>query len=111
MVKDSHCKLRRVRLGDASLRPWYDEDGPLEMRARPESDKKSPFRLKTQPLNLAVTGNLTDVSDFLSRLSEQEQMIHTSGFLLRRSTEDKNLVELEIDLLLFDLAPLEAKKA
>ncbi|MBC7854973.1 MAG: hypothetical protein IAF94_16195 [Pirellulaceae bacterium] len=110
MVKDSHCKLRRVRLGDASLRTWFDEDNPLEMRARPDSDKKSPFRLKTQPLNLAVTGNLTDVSDFLTRLSQQERLIHTGGFQLRRSDTDKNLVELEIDLLLFDLAPMEAKK-
>ena len=111
MVKDSHCKLRRVRLGDASLRQWYDEDDPLESRMRPETDKKSPFRLKTQPLNLAVTGSLNDVSDFLAKLSQQERLIHTGGFQLRRSTEDKNLVELEIDLLLFDLVPLEAKKA
>jgi hypothetical protein len=49
MVKDSHCKLRRVRLGDASLRQWYDEDDPLETRTRPDSDKKSPFRPRTQP--------------------------------------------------------------
>lgn len=111
MVKDSHCKLRRVRLGDASLRQWYDDDNPLEARTRPDSDKKSQFRLKTQPLHLAVTGNLTDVSDFLARLSQEERLIHTGRFQLRRSTEDKNLVELEIDLLLFDLAPVEAKKA
>ncbi len=110
MVKDSHCKLRRVRLGEASLRQWYDEDSPLESRQRPDTDKKSPFRLKTQPLNLAVTGNLTDVSDFLARLSQEERLIHTGEFKLRRSTEDKNLVELEMDLLLFDLVPLEGKK-
>ena len=111
MVKDSHCKLRRVRLGDASLRQWFDEDSPLESRVRPDSDKKSPFRLKTQLLNLAVTGNLNDVSEFLAKLSQQERLIHTGEFKLRKSTEDKNQVELEMDLLLFDLVPLEAKKA
>lgn len=111
IVKESHCKLRRVRLGDASLRTWYDEDHPLESRTRPESDKKSPFRLKTQSLNLAVTGNLNDVSEFLQRLSQQDRLIHTGGFQLRKSMEDKDLVELEIDLLLFDLVTAEAKKA
>ena len=103
--------VRRVRLGDSSLRQWYDEDSPLELRVRQESERKSAFRLKTQPLNLAITGNLNDVSDFLARLSQQDRLIHTGGFQLRKSTEDKNLMDLEIDLLFFDLVPLEAKKA
>ena len=111
MVKESHCMVRRVRLGDSSLRQWYDEDSPLELRVRQESERKSAFRLKTQPLNLAITGNLNDVSDFLARLSQQDRLIHTGGFQLRKSTEDKNLMDLEIDLLFFDLVQLEAKKA
>ena len=110
MVKDSRCKLRRVRLGDASLRPWYDEDDPLESRARSDSDKKTPFRLRTQPLNLAITGNLTDVNEFLAKLSQEDRLIHTGGFHLRKSMEDKNLVELEMDLLLFDLVLPEPTK-
>jgi len=111
MVKESRCKLRRVRLGDPSLRTWYDEDNPLETRARPDSDKKTPFRLRTHPLNVAITGNLNDVNDFLARLSQQDRLIHTGGFNLRKSTEDKNLVELEMDLLLFDLVLAEPTRS
>jgi len=83
----------------------------LEMRARPDTDKKTPFRLRTQPLSLAITGNLNDVNEFLARLSRQERLIHTGGFSLRKSTEDKNLVELELDLLLFDLVLPEATRS
>ncbi len=110
MVKESHCMVRRVRLGDSSLRQWYDEDSPLESRMRLDSEKKSEFRLRTQLLNLAITGNLTDVSEFLTKLSQQDRLIHTGGFQLRKSAEDKNLMDLEIDLLFFDLVPLEVKK-
>lgn len=110
MVKESHCMVRRVRLGDSSLRQWYDEDSPLESRMRLDSEKKSVFRLRTQLLNLAITGNLTDVSEFLTKLSQQDRLIHTGGFQLRKSAEDKNLMDLEIDLLFFDLVPLEVKK-
>ena len=85
---------------------------PSSIAAQPAvKRRKSPFRLKTQLLNLAVTGNLNDVSEFLAKLSQQEHLIHTGEFKLRKSTEDKNQVELEMDLLLFDLVPLEAKKA
>lgn len=110
MVKESHCMVRRVRLGDSSLRQWYDEDSPLESRMRLDAEKKSEFRLRTQLLNLAITGNLTDVSEFLTKLSQQDRLIHTGGFQLRKSAEDKNLMDLEIDLLFFDLVPLEVKK-
>jgi len=102
-VKESGCQLRRVRLGDVQLRPWYDEDHPLEQRARSEKDKKSPFRLRQQQLNLLVTGPMERVSDFLARLSEQDKLLHTGNLYLRRSTEDPRVVEMDLDLILFDL--------
>ena len=102
-VKASDCKLRRIKLSEPQLRPWYEDDHPLENRARTEKDTKTPFKLRQQSLNLLVTGPMDRVSDFLARLGEQELLLHTGNLLLRRNPEDPQLVELDLDLMLFDL--------
>ena len=58
-VKASDCKLRRIKLSDPQLRPWYEDDHPLETRARTEKDTKTPFKLRQQSLNLLVTGPMS----------------------------------------------------
>ena len=102
-VKESGCQLRRVKLGEVQLRPWYDDDHPLETQVRTEKDKKSPFKLRQQSLNLLVTGPVDKVSEFLARLSEKELLLHTGNLQLRRNSENPSLVEMDLDLVLFDL--------
>lgn len=109
-VKSSGCQLRRVKLADAQLRPWYEDDHPLETKVRTEKDgKKTRFKLRQQSLNLLVTGPMERVSEFLARLGEQELLLHTGNLLLRRNTEDPRTVELDLDLILFDLVQGEGK--
>jgi hypothetical protein len=102
-VKASGCKLRRIRLSDVQQRPWYEEDSPLDSRARAEKDKKSPFKLQQQQLNLQVAGPMEKILGFLGELGEQDRFLHTGNFQLRRSTDDANIIEMEMDLILFDL--------
>ena len=106
-VKSSGCKLRRIKLAEPRLRPWYDEDDPFDSRARSDKDKKSPFRLQTQQISVLVTGPLDKVVEFLAQLSEQDSTMHTGNFQLRKSTEDNALVEMDLDLILFDLVQVE----
>jgi hypothetical protein len=102
-VKASGCQLRRVKLADPQLRPWYDDDHPLDNRVRTEKDTKTQFKLRQQSLNLLVTGPMEGVSDLLARLGEQDLLLHTGNLLLRRNAEDPKFVEMELDLILFDL--------
>jgi hypothetical protein len=102
-VKASGCQLRRAKLAEAQLRTWYEDDHPLETRPRTEKDAKTPFKLRQQSLNLLVTGPMDRVSDFLARLGEQQLLLHTGNLLLRRNPEDAQSVEMELDLILFDL--------
>ena len=111
MVKDAGCKMRRIKLGDALTRTWFEEDNPLDTRSRADSDKKSPFKLKSQPLLLSIAGPLDKVNDFLARLGQEDKLIHTGSLMLKRSTEDQAQVELDLELFLFDLVRAEAKKA
>jgi hypothetical protein len=102
-VKASGCQLRRIKLADPQLRPWYEDDHPLETRPRTEKDTKTPFKLRQQSLNLLVTGPMDRVSDFLARLGEQDLLLHTGNLLLRRNPEQPQDVEMDLDLILFDL--------
>jgi hypothetical protein len=102
-VKASGCQLRRVKLADPQLRPWYEDDHPLENRSRTEKDTKTPFKLRQQSLNLLLTGPMERVSDFLAHLGEQDLLLHTGNLLLRRNPDNPQDVELELDLMLFDL--------
>lgn len=102
-VKASGCQLRRVKLAEVQLRPWYEDDHPLEIRPRTEKDTKTPFKLRQQSLNLLVTGPMDRVSDFLARLGEQDLLLHTGNLLLRRNPEQPQDVEMDLDLILFDL--------
>ncbi len=102
-VKESGCQLRRVKLADPHLRPWYENDHPLESRSKSEKDVKTPFRLRQQPLSLLVTGPMERVGEFLARLGEQDKLLHTGSLHLRRSTEEAGIVELDLELILFDL--------
>ena len=104
-VKASGCKLRRIKLAEPKSRTWYEEDDPFDSRTRSDKDKKSPFKLQSQQLSVLITGPLEKVVEFLSQLSEQERMMHTGNFQLRKSTEDNSLVEMDLDLILFDLLP------
>jgi hypothetical protein len=104
-VKGAGCKLRRVRISDPTSRVWYDQDDPLDSRARSEKDKKSPFKLQQRQLGLLVTGPLDKVFDLLARLGEQDRLIHSGNFVLRKSTEDPAHIELDLDLVLFNLVP------
>jgi hypothetical protein len=102
-VKESGCQLRRVKLAEAQFRPWYDDDQPLEAKTHSEKDTKTPFKLRQQNLNLLVTGPMNKVSTFLARLGEQDLLVHTSSLQLRRSSEAPQEVEMDLDLILFDL--------
>jgi Tfp pilus assembly protein PilO len=102
-VKSAGCKLRRIKLSDPNLRTWYDQDDPFDSRARTEKDKKSPYKLQSLQLGVQVTGPMEKIFEFLAKLSEQDRLIHTGNFVLRKSTEDNNLVEMDLDLILFDL--------
>jgi hypothetical protein len=110
-VKGSGCQLRRIKLAEAQLRPWFEDDHPLETRVRTEKDNKTPFKLRQQSLNLLITGAMDKVSEFLARLSEQDLLLHTGNLQLRRNTEDPNVVELDLDLILFDLVQGETPQA
>ena len=110
VIRDAGCTARKIRLSDPISRVWYDDDNPLESRNRNEQDKKSPYKLKTQQLALAITGTLPNVHELLTRLSEFDKFLHTGGFQLKKSVEDGNIVELDIDLIMFDLIKAEVKK-
>jgi hypothetical protein len=110
MVKDQGLRLRRIRLGDVTTRPWYEKDSPLWNQIRSESEKKTPFKLRNQPLRIEVSGPMNNVVALLQEISAIPHTIHASGFQMKRAFDDATQIDMDVDLAFFDLVQEPAKK-
>jgi hypothetical protein len=110
LARDTGCTMRRIKLAEPSKRDWFEVDQPLQNRPHSDKEQKSPFKLQTQQLTVQVTGPLASISELLGKLMGMERMYEMSNFVLRRSTEDQNLVELDLELQLFDLVKSETSE-
>ncbi|MDX1962089.1 MAG: hypothetical protein SFX18_02985 [Pirellulales bacterium] len=103
LTRDSGCTLRRIRVQDPQLRDWLENDDPLQFHTPTEKETKTPYQLQTQQLSIQVTGPLANIRAMLDKLSRMDRYFDTAGFVLNRSSEDTGLVDLDLQLLLFDL--------
>lgn len=110
LVKGQGLRLRRIRLSDANTRAWYEKDNPLSTQVRSETEKKTPYKLRSQTLNVQVSGPMNNVVALMQDLGDIPHTVHAPGFQVRRSTEDANQIEMELDLAFFDLVQDTAKK-
>ncbi|GIW92719.1 MAG: hypothetical protein KatS3mg110_0760 [Pirellulaceae bacterium] len=107
LARQCSCGLRRIRLGEPRQREWFQTDNPLALRPAGPKLERTPFVLRQRTLSLSVTGSLANVTRLLEALGRQERLVHCSSLVLQRSEEDTELVVLELELELFELARSE----
>lgn len=104
LAREAGCRLRRLDLGHVERRPWEKGDDPLEPVTGEKQDLITQFELTTQPVRLAVAGPMESVADFLNRIQESDKMIHTTTVTMRAAPGSSEDVELEMELLIFNLS-------
>jgi hypothetical protein len=107
LARECGCGLRRIRLGEPRQREWFRDDHPLALRPTGQKLERTPFMLRNRTLSLSVTGSLANVVRLLEALGRQERLVHCSSMVMQRSEEDTELVVLELELELFELARSE----
>jgi hypothetical protein len=97
------CTMRQIRLGDAVRRDWTAKDHPVRGTNLSERGDPTPYQLETRQIALSISGSMANLHDFLSRIHDRNEFIHTKTVALKRSEASENLANLDMDVLLFNL--------
>lgn len=103
LTRAADCQLRRVDLGEVQKRKWFDNDDPLKPQPPQSGAKETPYELRTQHVGLAITGPMERVQALLGELHAIDKCAHTQSIQLKPATDDRSEVNLDLELLFFDL--------
>ena len=95
------CQLRRVDLGEVQKRKWSEKEHPLKVAAH--NKEEAPYELRTQRVVLSVSGSMEQVQALLGELRALNKLVHTQGIQIKPVSEQRREVNLDLDLLFFDL--------
>jgi len=102
LARGNGCRVRRIDLGESRVRPWHDTDSPL-LTPTKENGEPTRYQLTSQGVTFTAAGPIEAVRRLLARLHEEQTLLHTRRFTLRRDGRDGKDVVLELELRLFDL--------
>lgn len=109
LVRSTNCRLRRAGVSAPRTRRWLTQDDPQRLTATPtEKNPATPYQLTTHTMNVTVAGSLGNVKRFLHELQHQDKLLVTPSASLRAMGSQGKEVNLEMELLLFDLRPIES---
>ena len=111
LVRQSGCKMRRVRLAQPSRRRWRETDDPFIFKSVADAGAETQFDLRTQVLSISLTGSVKQISDFLTKIHQLDSFIHTMNLSLQRGHEGEESAALELDLLLLNLNRIDDMSA
>lgn len=103
ITRSAGCQLRRVDLGQVQKRKWLEGDDPLRALPASAGAKETPFELCTQRVGLSISGPLERVQALLSELHALDKLAHTQSIQLKPNSDDRSEVNLDLELLFFDL--------
>ena len=107
LIRDTGCMMQSIKLHDPSTRTWMEEDDPISGRRGVDRGKETPFELITWNLSVSITGPMSGIHQFLSRVHRIDKFVHTKQVSMRRSATAANKTVLDMDLTLFNLARKE----
>jgi hypothetical protein len=90
-------------------RKWGLADHPLQPQASAAKTQDTPYELHTQRVTLSIQGPTERVQALLVKLYALEKLVHTQNLQMRPAGETRHEVNLDLELLFFDLQ--RAKKA
>jgi hypothetical protein len=106
LTRTAGCQLRRVDIGEVQKRKWIENDHPLHPAATNTQTKETPYELRTQKMGLSITGPMDRIQSLLGELHAIKKLVHTQSIQLKPATDDRSEVNLDLELLFFDLKRL-----
>lgn len=107
-VRELGCQLRRIRVGDPILQT--EIAASLGDPTQPASAKsESKLEIYGQSLSLQVTGPIQQINEIAKWIHDYQGMLQTQLFSLKKSDENPELSNLDLDLILLDLRPPKGK--
>lgn len=104
-IRETGCIPRTVDVRDQSQqRPWMTNDSPIPRKTFLKPGDATPFQLVTRTATLQLEGPMTSVYQFMSRASQLQHFIYVKSVRLERTMRDPNLMQLDMEIDMFDLA-------
>jgi len=111
LARSAGCEVRRIHLAQGPSRPWRPEMNPLTDAVSVRAAAASPFQLERQVLSLTVIGSLAGIVDLLDEMEATGKIAHTKRLTLKPDQTDRDVVTLDLELLLFNLEATESVTA
>lgn len=102
LTQQMGCRIRRLNMSDAMVRPWFENDDPFSIDSSNESEETG-FVLEKRSLTLSVGGTLTQLAKLTVALNRLDPFAIPSNLTLQREGIDGHLV-LDVEISLFNLA-------
>ncbi|NOY43197.1 MAG: hypothetical protein GXP26_15360 [Planctomycetes bacterium] len=104
LIRSADCRVRRLEVSQPTLRPWLENDDPLQQIVpKGMAVKKTPFTLERRSVLLLVDGTMGNVRSLLEQLHKDKALAYPSRLDLRTNAGRGGSVTLEMEMWLFAL--------
>ena len=104
LVRDAGCQVRRFDVSAPTLRPWTEDDNPLEKTASQSAKtQQTPFALEQRTVVLLVDGSMQSIQKLLGQLNKDDSLSYLDYLELKSNSPSGEQVTLEIRVNLFAL--------
>jgi hypothetical protein len=105
LARQTGCSLRRLNVGEPMSRPWYSDDSPTEVRVDAKRrETQTNFTLQGRPITISVSGTVSDLRNFLTKVKADDMLVYTKSFEIYPSSVARKSLTLDMDLWYFSLA-------
>jgi hypothetical protein len=104
LAKETRCSVRRVNVGNVSLRPWKLGDNPIGPAEVKPNEPVSPFQLEWRPVSISLSGSSGELRSMVERIGALNMLMHAKAFEMYPSGPNRQSLTLDLELWYFTLA-------
>jgi len=101
-ARETGCTVRRLHLANPQIRPWTHDDDPHRSRVDRKA-KPTGFQLRTQVVNLTVTGTSEEIDRLLKQIADLGHVVDGRRLAVHAAGSNRSQVVMETELRLYNL--------
>jgi Tfp pilus assembly protein PilO len=108
LIRDTNCAMKSLVFSDSPTpRAWHANDSPLVMKTYLVPPPETEYVLNKRTAKLEIEGPMSNVYQFMAKVSQLDRFIHVNRVALERSQTDER-VKLNLEFDMFDLTKKKA---